>query len=144
MEEIWLKALGTAAQPLPAKWLTSASELLTEIRFPAHHTPSLEADDLVLYYAVGWQRLFAAARLTQDPTYSPTGNKRWPWQADVEVFLLVPDLRYAPHVTRAGVETTSLRSKSHIRLDDHQYREGVAGLAEAAAFDDERYAALAT
>lgn len=71
-------------------------------------------------------------------------DPRWPWEAQVALHLLVPDLKRAPHLKRADIDTYSVRSKSHIRLNEGQYRDAVAGLAEAAGFDGQRYAALAS
>ena len=45
-------------------------------------------------------------------------------------------------LARLDIDTLSVRRKSHIRLTPPQYRAGVAGLAEAAALEGERYAAL--
>jgi hypothetical protein len=140
---LWLKALGSGTQHLPSYWIQGRSELLKSIRFPPKRVPTLMQGDLVLYYAAGWQRIFAAAQLTSDAHYAPAGSTSFPWKADVRVFLLVPNLDFAPDLRRAGINPLSVRNKSHIRITPQQYREGVAGLAEAAGFDDERYAALA-
>jgi hypothetical protein len=140
---LWLKALGSGTDPLPPNWIQSRSELLKSIRFPPKRVPTLLEDDLVLYYAAGWQKIFAAAQLIRDVRHAPSGSKNYPWKADVRVFLLVPNLEYAPDLRRAGINPLSVRNKSHIRITPQQYREAVAGLAEAASFDDERYAALA-
>jgi hypothetical protein len=142
-QRIWLKALGSSEERLPPNWVDGGSPLLRSIRFPAGRVPTLEVDDLVIYYAAGWQKIFAAAQVKQRPKHRPQGHSRWPWEAKVDVFLLVPDLGFAPDVRRAGINTLSLRNKSHIRLTEKQYREAVAGLAEAAGLDGERYAALA-
>jgi hypothetical protein len=142
-DRLWLKALGSAKEPLSQDWLDGRLSLLRAIRFPGSRVPTLEEGDLVLYYAAVWQRIFAAAQLLSDVYHAPQGAARWPWRADVRVFLLVPDLAYAPDLRRAGINPLSVRSKSHIRVTPHQYREAIAGLAETAGFDDERYAALA-
>jgi hypothetical protein len=82
--------------------------------------------------------------MTSDPVLLEEPNDlRWPWQARVRLHLLVPDLKLAPDLRRAGIDTYSVRSKSHIKLTKSQYRKAVSGLAEAASLDGERYAALA-
>jgi hypothetical protein len=138
---VWLKALGTSRQPLAALWMEDRPELVKEIRFPPR-TPTLETGDKVLYYASGWQRIFAAGQLTTNPkrVHAP-GYEDYPWVARVRLHLLVPDLALAPDFRRADIRSTSVRSKSHIRLTESQYRKGVAELARAASLRGERYAA---
>lgn len=141
--EFWLKAVGTGDKPLKQRWLEDRPDLLKEVRFPRRRTPSLVEGDRILYYAAGWQRIFAAGELASDPVVDPApGFEQWPWRADVRLFVLVPDLKRAPDLERVQVWTLSVRSKSHIRLSPRQYREAVAGLAEAAAVNGETYAAL--
>lgn len=140
---IWLKAVGTAQDPLDRHWLDGRTNLLTEVRFPPR-VPSISAGDRFVYYASGWQKIFAAGTFLSDPVWQDAeGEQRWPWVAAVNVHLLVPDLEVAPHLTRAGIDTLSVRSKSHIRLTERQYRDAVGGLADAAGFTGEHFAALA-
>jgi hypothetical protein len=141
--QIWLKAVGTAEQPLDRHWLDQRTNLLQEVHFPPR-VPSIRANDRFVYYAAGWQKIFAAGKFVTDPSRAHAKeDDRWPWRAEVHVFLLVPDLTLAPHLTRADINTFSVRSKSHIKLSEQQYRAAVGGLADAAGLSEERYAALA-
>lgn len=141
---IWLKVLGTSREPLAALWMDARPELVREIRFPPR-IPTLELGDRVLYYASGWQRIFAAGELVSDPKFTPHADyENYPWVAAVRPLLIVPDLTLAPDLRLAGIDSLSVRSKSHIRLTETQYREAIGRLAAAASLDGERYAALAS
>jgi len=123
----WLKALGHAAGPLPARWLEDGSlRSLRRTGFPRR--PRMAAGDRLVYYASVWQRVFAVVEVVAEPVEHP----RWPWAIAVEPLLVVPDLDAAPPVEAIGVFARSMSQQSHIRLTPAQYERAVEAIASVA------------
>ena len=126
----WLKGLGHARRPLPARWLEDGSpRSLRRTGFPRR--PRIEPGDRLVYYASVWQRVFAIAEAVQEP--ARTEHPRWPWTITVEPLLVIPDLELAPPVEAIGVFPRSMSQQSHIRLTADQYERAVEALASIAA-----------
>ena len=125
----WLKALGHARGPLPARWLEDGSlRSLRQTGFPRR--PRIEAGDRLVYYASVWQRVFAIVEAVAEP--EQVEHPRWPWTIAVEPLLVVPDLDAAPPVEAIGVAPRSMSQQSHIRLTPAQYERAVEALASIA------------
>jgi hypothetical protein len=125
----WLKALGHAAGPLPARWLEDGSlRSLRRTGFPRR--PRMVPGDRLVYYASVWQRVFAVVEVVAEP--EPVEHPRWPWAIAVEPLLLVPDLDAAPPVEAIGVFPRSMSQQSHIRLTPAQYERAVEALSSVA------------
>jgi len=126
----WLKALGHAAGPLPARWLEDGSlRSLRRTGFPRR--PRMAPGDRLVYYASVWQRVFAVVEVTGDP--EQVEHPRWPWIVRVEPLLVIPDLEAAPPVQAIGIAPRSMSQQSHIRLTAEQYERAVEALASVAA-----------
>jgi hypothetical protein len=126
----WLKALGHAAGPLPARWLEDGSlRSLRSTGFPRR--PRMAPGDRLVYYASVWQRVFAVVEVTGDP--EQVEHPRWPWIVRVEPLLVIPDLEAAPPVQAIGIAPRSMSQQSHIRLTPEQYERAVEALASVAA-----------
>jgi hypothetical protein len=145
----WIKSLGTAERWLPEEWFERERREWFACSWKGQ--PTIGVGDRVLIYATGHQRLVGAVEITVAPRFDPEFVKeeggfdgdRWPWVVEHVPLLIVPRVSRGPHLTRAGVDTLSIRSQSHISISATQYRAGVAGLAEAAGLPGEPYAALA-
>lgn len=145
----WIKSLGVAERWLDDDWFADSRPKW--FACPKSGRPSFEVGDRVLIYAAGHQRLVGAVQVTAEARLDSEFVKkdggfdgdRWPWVVTHVPLLIVPRISRGPHLTRAGVDTLSIRSHSHLRISPRQYREGVAGLAEAAGLPGEPYAALA-
>src|SRR5438105_282437 len=101
--------------------LKNRLDLLDRIRFAKNKRPSgVNAGDMLVLYAAGWERIFGIAIVTSDEPYEfiVEGEKRWPWVLDVTVPLVVPRLTLAPGLSEINVANTSVRQQSHIRLTD--------------------------
>jgi hypothetical protein len=126
----WLKALGHARGPLPARWLEDGSlRSLRRTGFPRR--PRIAEGDRLVYYASVWQRVFAIVEVVSGP--EPVEHPRWPWVVRVEPLLVVPDLDVAPPVEAIGVAARSMSQQSHIRLTPVQFERAVEALASVAA-----------
>src|SRR3954470_3799460 len=125
----WLKALGHAAGPLPARWLEDGSlRSLRRTGFPRR--PRMAPGDRLVYYASVWQRVFAAVEGVPEPEQA--GHPPWPWIVRVEPLLVIPDLDVAPPVEAIGVFARSMSQQSHIRLTPEQYQRAIEALASVA------------
>ena len=125
----WLKVLGHARGPLPARWLEDGSlRSLRRTGFPRR--PRMAPGDRLVYYASVWQRVFAVVEVVAEP--EPVDHPRWPWAIAVEPLLVVPDLDAAPPVESIGVFPRSMSQQSHIRLTPAQYERAVEALASVA------------
>jgi EVE domain len=143
--QYWLKALGTSENHLRQKWLTVRAhrDALEGFACPKDRRPSFGRGDRVVYYAAGWQKIFAVVEVTKeavdDPDWKSWQGDRWTWVVKVQPLLVVPDLKFAPHVGMAAVNTLSLRNKSHIKLSPEQFWHalmsitGVAGISSNGA-----------
>jgi hypothetical protein len=129
----WLKALGSAASPLPDAWLEDggAQRRLGRTGFPRR--PRMEPGDRLVYYASVWRRVFAVAEVLEPPTDAEAHHPRWPWTVETEPLLVVPRLTNAPPVEAIGIAPRSMSQQSHIRLRPEQYELAVEVLASVAA-----------
>jgi hypothetical protein len=126
----WLKALGHARGPLPARWLEDGSlRSLRRTGFPRR--PRIAEGDRLVYYASVWQRVFAIVEVVSGP--EPVEHPRWPWTVRVDPLLVIPDLDAAPPVEAIGVAARSMSQQSHIRLTPAQFERAVEALASVAA-----------
>ena len=126
----WLKALGHARGPLPARWLEDGSlRPLRRTGFPRR--PRIAPGDRLVYYASVWQRVFAIVEAVAEPV--AVEHPRWPWTVAVEPLLVVADLDVAPPVQAIGVFARSMSQQSHIRLTPEQYERAVEALASVAS-----------
>jgi hypothetical protein len=125
----WLKALGHARGPLPARWLEDGTlRSLRSTGFPRR--PRIAPGDRLVYYASVWQRVFAIVEAVDEP--AAVEHPRWPWAVAVEPLLVVADLDIAPPVQAIGVFPRSMSQQSHIRLTVEQYERAVEALASVA------------
>ena len=95
----WLKALGHARGPLPARWLEDGSlRSLRRTGFPRR--PRMAAGDRLVYYASVWQRVFAVVEVVAEP--EQVEHPRWPWTIAVEPLLVVPTSTPRPRSRRSA------------------------------------------
>jgi len=147
--QYFLKSLGTGREPVPRQWLSVRADL-TRLGFPAHRRPHVETGDRMLIYASGHQRIVAAGEMASAPVFDESlpedderwderDAKRWPWRATWRPLLAVGDVADGFELAEIGVSTLSVRSQSHVFIDEAQYRQGVGLLARAAASGGEAY-----
>jgi hypothetical protein len=129
MRTHWLKAVGHARGPLPARWIEEGrTSVLREGGFPRR--PRVREDDLLVLYASVWRRIFGVVVAVGD-AYR-VEHPRWPWRIAVEPLLVVPDLDLAPPVEAIGVAARSMSQQSHIRLEPVHYARAVEVLSSIA------------
>jgi hypothetical protein len=125
----WLKAVGHARGPLPARWIEDGrTGVLREAGFPRR--PRITDDDRLVLYASVWRRVFGVVVAVGEPYR--VEHPRWPWRIAVEPLLVVPDLDLAPPVEAIGVAARSMSQQSHIRLEAVQYARAVEALGSIA------------
>jgi hypothetical protein len=125
----WLKAVGHARGPLPARWVEEGrTTVLREGGFPRR--PRVAEDDRLVLYASVWRRVFGVVVAVGD-VYQ-VEHPRWPWRIAVEPLLVVPDLELAPPIESIGVAARSMSQQSHIRLEPAQYMRAVEALGSIA------------
>src|SRR5690242_8572262 len=89
----WLKAVGHARGPLPARWVEEGrTSVLREGGFPRR--PRVHEDDRLVLYASVWRRVFGVVVAVGEPYQ--VEHPRWPWRIAVEPLLVIPDLDLAP------------------------------------------------
>jgi hypothetical protein len=125
----WLKAVGHARGPLPARWIEEGwTSVLREHGFPRR--PRVREDDRLVLYASVWRRVFGVVLAVGAPYR--VEHPRWPWRVAVEPLLVVPDLDLAPPVEAIGVAARSMSQQSHIRLEPIHYARAVEALSSIA------------
>jgi hypothetical protein len=125
----WLKAVGHARGPLPARWIEEGrTSVLREGGFPRR--PRIEVDDRLVLYASVWRRVFGVVVAIGEPYR--VEHPRWPWRIAVEPLLVVPDLDLAPPIEAIGVAARSMSQQSHIRLEESHYTRAVDALSSIA------------
>jgi hypothetical protein len=125
----WLKAVGHAGAPLPARWIEEGrTSVLRESGFPRR--PRVREDDRLVLYASVWRRVFGVV-VAVGSVYD-VDHPRWPWRIAVEPLLIVPDLDLAPPVEAIGVAARSMSQHSHIRLEPLHYERAIEVLSSVA------------
>jgi hypothetical protein len=129
MKGYWLKAVGHARRPLPARWIEEGrTGALREGGFPRR--PRVSDDDRLVLYASVWRRIFGVVVAIGEPYR--VEHPRWPWRIAVEPLLVVPDLDLAPPIEAIGVAARSMSQQSHIRLEPLHYAQAVEALRSIA------------
>jgi hypothetical protein len=125
----WVKAVGHARGPLPARWIEEGrTSALREGGFPRR--PRVGEDDRLVLYASVWRRVFGVVVAIGEP--HRVEHRRWPWRIAVEPLLVVPDLDRAPPVEAIGVVARSMSQQSHIGLERIHYTRAVEALSSIA------------
>ena len=129
MRSHWLKAVGHARGPLPARWIEEGrASVLREGGFPRR--PRVGEDDRLVLYASVWRRVFGVVVALEAPYR--VEHPRWPWRIAVEPLLVLPDLDLAPPVEAIGVAARSMSQQSHIRLEPLHYKQAIDALSSIA------------
>jgi hypothetical protein len=129
MHSHWLKAVGHARGPLPARWIEEGrTSVLREGGFPRR--PRVSEDDHLVLYASVWRRVFGVV-VAVGEAYR-VEHPRWPWRIALEPLLVVPDLDLAPPVEAIGVAARSMSQQSHILLRPIHYARAVEALSSIA------------
>jgi hypothetical protein len=136
--------IGTGESPLPSDWLDARPDVLEFVGFPDKGRPSVEEFDFLAVYLAGHQKVVATLYADSDPYFDAKRIKsrpagRWPWIVDVKPLLVVPDVDFAPHISELGIRGLSVRSHSHIEIDDATWMRITGGLAGASAVGREQY-----
>ena len=126
----WLKALGHARGPLPARWLEDGNlRSLRRTGFPRR--PRMAPGDRLVYYASVWQRVFAwcevvgraRAASTTRAGRGRSRSSRCSWS---------PTSTRRRRSRRSASFARSMSQQSHIRLTPAQYERAVEALASVA------------
>lgn len=129
----WLKMVGAADWEVEDRWVERESQLLTAVRFPRQPS-GIGADDRLVYYSAGSQKLFAIARATmageQAPHELAPNEERWPYVLRVQVLVAIPTLALAPHWSALGMAPGTVQQKSHVELTDAQYAKAVDAIVD--------------
>jgi hypothetical protein len=121
----WMAVSGTLGDPLPDEWRIRVAES-QKAHGPVHMfvaRPNVRAGDRLVMYAsgtptrLGAGRIFAVREVVTDPETS--ADSRWPWQVEYREIVGGPDLPHCPTIDEIHVSPTSLRRKTHIKLDAH-------------------------
>jgi hypothetical protein len=126
---VFLKAHGTAENPLADHWLQAGSWLIEPGRTAFPRRPRMTSGDRLVLYASVWQRVFGIAEVISEPTTEDPMAARWPWSVEVELLLVVPVLSNAPPVEAIGVAPRSMSQHSHIRLGERHLELAIEALA---------------
>ncbi len=130
----WLKLLGKAPDQLvPDRWAFDRPDLLERVRFGDAHKPTdIGKGDELVYYGVGWQRIFAIAVVTSEEPYETTLTTRWeqdwPWVLDVRVTAKKRKISEAPSVMELGT-TPDLRHEGYVPLTAAQLSKAKSVIA---------------
>lgn len=121
---VWLKGVGTAEARLGPDWRLSDAHLLTNIWF-TKYPRSVRAGDLLVYYAVRWQRLPAIMELASDEVLDdggehPIHGQRFRWKMRVRPVITV-GLDRAPHLRETAIASSRVKRLSHIVLRSEEY-----------------------
>src|SRR5438132_2098850 len=136
----YLKLIGTAEDPLPVNWIQARPEVLNGVRFGGDKPPPMRKGDVLVYYAVGSQRLVGILDVLSDrPTkdnppsepWTPEKKFRWPWWIGLRKRVLLPADERAPHATSVGIDVRQLRQKSYLPIIPDTFRKMEAAIEQA-------------
>ena len=100
----WLKLIGADDFKLEQRPFDDREELETQVRFPRKRVPrELAPGDELIYYAVGYLRIFGRVMLTgtvvENVHHSDAEvRRRWPDAAPIQPGITIRDLRDAPEL----------------------------------------------
>lgn len=129
----WLKLLGKADWKMPDSWTLERPELLKYVRLGGGKRPTeIRAGDRLVYYAIGWQCIFAIAEVLSDQPYEPTitheWEEQWPWAVDVRILTKKRRLTEAPSVLVLGT-TPDRRHQGYVPLTSAQLAQAEEAIA---------------
>jgi hypothetical protein len=135
----WIKSFGYGAREhrLRNDWKNTASGLLLHAATfgPIARRPSLATGDGIVYYAAGWQLLFAAGTVTSYAyLFEAEGETPWPWRVNVQL-----DEEYTHEFIADGVPLDVLnvdgrifgnlmKRRSHMALRPGEYQAALDAL----------------
>jgi hypothetical protein len=128
----WLKAVGTAEEPLEADWRAQDDRLLDRVWF-SKHPRSIRSGDILAYYAARHGVMPALVEVASDHVDEDLQAARFKWSMAVRPIVCV-GLRDAPALQDSPVDTLRVRRQSHIKLDESEY-EAIRKLLLKAAAD---------
>lgn len=121
----WVKALGSAGDPLPDDWRT-IPELESSVMFA--RKPMIRRGDKIVYYAAGHRLVFAHGEVVShpyQPATLPKGLEEYPWYVDVRLEYAEDYIRHGVPLSELSVGermiTASIRRRSHIQLIHAEY-----------------------
>jgi hypothetical protein len=115
VDQYWLLVRGTGDRPLAARVDPGSLRAHSSTR-----RPTVQAGDLAVCYASGWQTIFAVVEVAGNPE-NDGARERWRWRFPIRPLVVLEDLRVAPPVEAAGVFPRSLGRHSYIRLRPEQF-----------------------
>jgi len=94
---VWLKAIGTSKEPLPAQWLKERPDFLTRVTF-AKQPKSIKSGDLIVYYAHGHKKIFAIGRATENgdtAAWDDTATTKYGYSMGIRILVAIPKMQIA-------------------------------------------------
>jgi hypothetical protein len=135
MLKYWLKALGSAADPLPDAWRSRATGVLVNHATFAKR-PMVEKGDQIVYYAAGTGQIFAAGVVTSHPYQERKDSPGWPWRVNVKLEVAVDwihdgaKLELLNDPTSRNDVRNRIKRRSHVQLSEREYERAVAALRD--------------
>ncbi len=135
MRRYWLKALGSAANPIADDWTTAANGILTRHATFARK-PDVRAGDSVIYYAAGSKLIFAEGDVTSHPYENGNDSPAWPWRVDVELEVAKRFVHDGARLELLNVPTSRnavglrIKRRSHVQLSEEEFEAGVRALRD--------------
>jgi hypothetical protein len=127
-----LKAIGAANWQMDANWFEQQPNETTLIRFSKRTPASIRPDDLLLYYAPVYQKVFGIVSLFTTPVRDE-GEERWPWSAQVRSKVIISEMDRAPGLDLlAEADPTIDWRKKVQQMDYREITEDVFDHAAAA------------
>lgn len=140
---IWLKSWGTGRDPMPVGrpwWLrddagVTGESALEEAWFSGKRRVWIAPGDVLVYYAVGHQYVFAIAEVVGRP-YTRRDGSAWPLRLPVRLLFTVPDILDGVHLPSLPMPSgkryqDAIRQKAYVEIKDpRDYGTIVAAIAE--------------
>jgi len=127
----WLKPIKGEEDTLPDAWVEARPDLLKQVRF--WRRPSdIKMGELIIYYAD--RRLVAIVSAGEEgrslyETHSDEEPGR-SWALHVNKRKVVERINDAPSYEVLGIDSKSVRTQSHLRLNEAEFKRGEAAIDE--------------
>lgn len=130
----FLKAVGSSDDQMASDWMDSAPQEMKVIHF-SKRPASVHVDDLLVYYATGWQKLIGVVQVFTKPEEDPA-LERWPYWAEVRPKLMIRDFDRAPSIDELTVDGGRDFRKAVMQMDykileEDEYERALAALLAA-------------
>jgi hypothetical protein len=110
----FLKAIGSAEDPMAPDWMDSAPQELKIVHF-SKNPAAVHVDDFLVYYATGYTKIIGVVQVFTKPEFNAQ-LEHWQHWCEIRPKLMIKDIERAPDVSVLNHDAKDFR-KTVMQLD---------------------------